>query len=72
MLELTAAQSANGSPGTADGFAPPVAYAGSAAFDRDEDAAPLSAIAPLMAIAHTPRLSTSATCPSPTPPQCRV
>lgn len=41
-----------------------MAYADSAAFDRDEDAAPLSAIALLMAIAHPPRLSTSATCPS--------
>jgi hypothetical protein len=52
MLELTAAQPASGSPGTAGGFAPPVAYASSAAFDRDEDAATLSALALLMALAH--------------------
>ena len=52
MLELTAAQPASGSPGTAGGSAPPVAYASSAAFDRDEDAATLSAIALLMALAH--------------------
>jgi hypothetical protein len=52
MLELTAEQAASGSPGSASGFAPPVAYASSAAFDRDEDAAALSALAPLMAIAH--------------------
>jgi hypothetical protein len=52
MLELTAAQPASGSPGTAGGSAPPVAYASSAAFDRDENAATLSAIALLMALAH--------------------
>jgi len=52
MLALTAAQPASGSPGTAGGFAPPVACASSAAFDRDEDAATLAAIALLMALAH--------------------
>jgi hypothetical protein len=52
MLELIATQSASGSPGTSGGFASPVAYASSAAFGRDEDAATLSAVALLMAIAH--------------------
>ena len=52
MLELTATQPASGSPETAGGFAPHVAYASSAAFDRDEDAATLAAIALLMAVAH--------------------
>ena len=52
MLELTAEWAASGGPGPAAGFAPHVAYASSAAFDRDEDAATLAAVALLMAVAH--------------------
>jgi hypothetical protein len=50
MLELTAGWVAAGSPGAR--FTPPVAYASSAAFDRDEDAATLAAVSLLMAVAH--------------------
>jgi hypothetical protein len=52
MLELTAEWAASGEPGPAAGFAPHVAYASSAAFDRDEDAGTLAAVSLLMAIAH--------------------
>jgi hypothetical protein len=49
ILELAAASS---SPALVGGFIPHVAYASSAAFDRDEDAATLSAVALLIAVAH--------------------
>jgi hypothetical protein len=50
MLELTAGWVAAGSPSAR--FTPPVAYASSTAFDRDEDAATLAAVSLLMAVAH--------------------
>ncbi len=52
VLELTAEWVAAGSPGPGARFTPPVAYASSAAFDRDEDAETLAAVALLLAVAH--------------------
>ncbi len=52
VLELTAEWAAAGSPGPGARFTPPVAYASSAAFDRDEDAGTLAAVALLLAVAH--------------------
>jgi hypothetical protein len=49
-LELAAGHAAAGSPSKR--FAPHVAYASSAAFDRDEDAATLDAVCVLIALAH--------------------
>jgi hypothetical protein len=51
MLELTAEWAA-GRPTPAVWVAPPVAYASAAAFDRDQDAATLSAVSLLLALAH--------------------
>ena len=52
VLELTAEWVAVGSPDPGARFTPPVAYASSAAFDRDEDAETLAAVALLLAVAH--------------------
>jgi hypothetical protein len=52
VLELTAEWVAAGSPDPGARFTPPVAYASSAAFDRDEDAETLAAVALLLAVAH--------------------
>jgi hypothetical protein len=52
VLELTAEWAAAGSPDPGARFTPPVAYASSVAFDRDEDAGTLAAVALLMAVAH--------------------
>ena len=52
VLELTAEWVAAGSPGPGARFTPPVAYASSAAFDRDEDAETLAAVCLLLAVAH--------------------
>ena len=52
VLELTAGWVAAGNPGPGARFTPPVAYASSVAFDRDEDAGTLAAVALLLAVAH--------------------
>jgi hypothetical protein len=51
MLELAAGHAAAGSP-PAGGLAPHVAYASSAAFDREEDAAVLDSVCLLLVLAH--------------------
>jgi hypothetical protein len=56
MLDLTAEWVAAGSPGPGARPTPPVAYASSAAFDRDEDAETFAAVALLLAVAHPARL----------------
>jgi hypothetical protein len=52
VLELTAEWAAAGSTDPGARFTPPVAYASSAAFDRDEDAETFAAAALLLAVAH--------------------
>ena len=52
VLELTAEWVAAGSRDPGARFTPPVAYASSVAFDRDEDAETFAAVALLLAVAH--------------------
>lgn len=53
ILDLTAGWVADKRPAPAGGrFTPPVAYASSCAFDRDEDAVVLDAVCLLLALAH--------------------
>jgi hypothetical protein len=52
VLELTAEWVDAGEPDPGAGFTPPVAYASSAAFDRDEDEETLVSLAVLLTLAH--------------------
>jgi hypothetical protein len=52
VLELTAEWVDAGEPAPGAGFTPPVAYASSAAFDRDEDEETLVSVAVLLTLAH--------------------
>jgi hypothetical protein len=53
MLELTGEWIAAGKPAPTNGpFTPPIAFASSVAFDRDEDEETLTSLAALLALAH--------------------